>query len=130
MQEKTKILIIDDDKFLIDMYSMKFTKNDYDVTTAEHGEDALRKLRDGFLPEIIVLDVIMPTMDGIEFLENLRKENLAPNAVVVVLSNQGESTDIERAEQFNVDGYIVKATTIPSEVVAEVTEIYKKAKKA
>jgi CheY-like chemotaxis protein len=128
METPKKILIVDDDKFLIDMYSMKFKKAGLNVTNAENGAVALQKLKEGFEPDILVLDVIMPAMDGIELLENIRKEKLVPNSIIVVLSNQGESTDIERAQQFNVHGYIVKATTIPSEVVSEVMDIYKKNK--
>lgn len=115
-----KILIVDDDKFLLNMYSIKFQKEGFDVTTASEGADALKKLQGGFAPEAIVLDVIMPIMDGLEFLEKIRGEGLAEDAVVLILSNQGQSSDIEKAKKLGIDGYIVKATTIPSEVVSEV----------
>lgn len=123
---KPKVLIVDDDKFLLDMYSLKFTKNGYEVNTAMNGSDALTKLHDGYLPDIIVLDMIMPVMDGLKLLEALRQEKLAEKATVVVLSNQGQHEDIEAAQAFNIDGYIIKALTIPTEVVDQVTTIYKK----
>lgn len=115
-----KILIVDDDKFLLNMYSIKFQKEHFQVTTAGDGKDALQKLKDGFVPDAIVLDIVMPIMDGLEMLENMRKGDLAKEASVLILSNQGQSSDIEKAKRLGIDGYIVKATTIPSEVVTEV----------
>ncbi len=115
-----KILIVDDDKFLLNMYSVKFQKEKFDVTVASDGLEALKKLQGGFVPDAIVLDIVMPVMDGLEFLEKMRGENLAKNATVLILSNQGQSSDIDKAKKLGIDGYIVKATTIPSEVVTEV----------
>lgn len=115
-----KILIVDDDKFLLNMYSIKFQKENFEVFTASDGKSALEQLEKGTEPDAIVLDIVMPIMDGLEMLENMRKKNLAKEATVLILSNQGQSTDIEKAKRLGIDGYIVKATTIPSEVVTEV----------
>lgn len=122
---KPKVLLVDDDKFLLDMYSLKFTKKGYEVNTATDGGDALNKLRDGYVPDVIVCDIIMPVMDGVKLLENVRAEKLVPNAAVVVLSNQGQHEDIERAQSFQIDGYIIKALTIPSEVIDQVDALYR-----
>jgi CheY-like chemotaxis protein len=65
----------------------------------------------------------MPGLDGIEFIETLKKENLAANAVIIVLSNQGEEEDIERAKQHGVHEYIVKANSIPSDVLEKVKTV-------
>ena len=67
-------------------------------------------------------------MDGIELLKTLRGENLIKNSSVVILSNQGSQEDIDKAKVFNIDGYIVKATTIPSEVLREVSRIVEEKK--
>lgn len=115
-----KILIVDDDKFLLNMYSIKFQKENFEVYTASDGKSALEQLEKGTVPDAIVLDIVMPIMDGLEMLENMRKQSLAKEATVLILSNQGQSTDIEKAKRLGIDGYIVKATTIPSEVVTEV----------
>lgn len=115
-----KILIVDDDKFLLNMYSIKFQKEKFDVTVASDGMEAFKKLQEGFIPDAIVLDIVMPVMDGLEFLEKIRGEDLAKDATLLILSNQGQSSDIDKAKRLGIDGYIVKATTIPSEVVTEV----------
>jgi CheY-like chemotaxis protein len=123
------ILFVDDDKFLLDMYSLKFSKNDFIVHTSAYTEEALKLIRDGLEPDILLLDIVMPGMDGIELLSNLRKEGLVKKAVIIMLTNQGLPDDIARAKALNVDGYIIKATTIPSEVMAEVEKICSHIKK-
>ncbi|MES2470901.1 MAG: response regulator [Patescibacteria group bacterium] len=124
--KKPTLFLVDDDKFLIDMYSLKFSKNGFDVQHSFDADDALKKLRDGMTPDILLLDVIMPGMDGLDLLAQIRKEKLVPSTVIIMLTNQGLADDIERAKKLEVDGYIVKAMTIPSEVLAEVQSIYNK----
>lgn len=123
-QAAKKILIIDDDKFLLDMYSLKFSKAGYDVKALDSTDSALKMIREGYQPDILLSDIVMPGMDGLELLAAIRKEKLIPKTVSIMLTNQGAPEDIERARKVAVDGYIVKATTIPSEVLAEVEKIY------
>jgi CheY-like chemotaxis protein len=118
-----KILIVDDDKFLLSMYSMKFTREGMEVTAIPSPTEALEKLRGGLTPDIVILDVVMPEMDGVELLAKIREENLVKDAIVVILSNQGQPSDIDRAKAYGINGYIVKATTIPSEVLREIVRI-------
>lgn len=118
-----KILLVDDDKFLLDMYAIKFSKAGYEVKTADSTEGGLKLIRDGYVPNVMLCDIVMPGMDGLDLVGAIRKENLAPGAVTIMLTNQGSSDDISRAKKLGVDGYIVKATTIPSEVLAEVERI-------
>jgi CheY-like chemotaxis protein len=125
MEKKNiKVLIVDDDKFLLGMYSLKFANNGYDVDTSIGSSPALEKLRAGAKPDVLLLDIVMPYMDGLELLKTIREEKLAPGAIVIMLTNQSASSDIERAKELSVDGYIVKAATIPSEVLNEVEKIY------
>lgn len=116
------ILIVDDDAFLRDMYALKFRERGCEVETAEGAEDALGKLRAGLTPSAIVFDVVMPGLDGYGFLERLKEERLSPSSVKVALSNQGADADIEKAKELGASGYIVKANSIPSEVVSAVLE--------
>jgi CheY-like chemotaxis protein len=123
MEKKKKILIIDDDTFLIDMYALKFSKSDFNVTTALGPEAALEKLKGDLSPDIILLDIIMPVMDGFELLEKMNQENLAPEAIKIILSNKGQPSDVTRGEALGASGYIVKASSTPSEVIEKVNEI-------
>ena len=129
MPPKYKILIVDDDNFLLNMYSLKFQKEGFEVMTANDGDSALAKVQDGLVPDVVLLDIIMPSMDGLKFLETIREKKMISSSIVVILTNQSDSADIEKAKKLGIDGYIVKATTIPSEVLAEVTKILKAHKK-
>jgi len=131
MEEKKiyKVLIIDDDKFLLDVYSVKFRGAGHTVEVAFGGAEALEKIEKSDDFDAIVMDIVMPNMDGFEFLEALRKKGFAKKSSLVVLTNQGEQKDVERVKEFDVDGYIVKASTVPSDVLAEVTRIIENSKK-
>ena len=118
-----KIFLIDDDTFLLDMYAVKFKNQGYDVHTFDRAETALKALRDGYAPDVMLVDMIMPDIDGIDFVSAVRQEKLALRAAVIMLTNQGLPDDIARAKKLNVDGYIIKATTIPSEVLQETEKI-------
>lgn len=122
-----KILLIDDDKFLLDMYSLKFKKSGLEIDTSSTSMGALEKIRSGNAYDILLLDIIMPGMDGLELLEKIREEKLLPDSAIIMLTNQAD--DLDKAKAFNVDGYIIKATTIPSEVVEQVLSIYKNKQK-
>lgn len=124
-----KILIVDDDKFLLSMYATKFTKEGMEVTSISSPTEAFEKLKAGFAPDIILLDIVMPEMDGVELLSKIRKENLASSATIIVLSNQGQPSEIDRAKEYGIAGYIVKATSIPSEVLHEVVRMAEDNKK-
>src|SRR3990167_4462607 len=118
-----KILIIDDDRFLLDMYLLKFKKSGLDTDSSSSGSAALEKIKEKNDYDIILLDIIMPGMDGLDLLKIIRNEKLIPKAVVIMLTNQAD--DFQKAKDLGVDGYIIKATTIPSEVVDQVLQIYK-----
>ncbi len=116
-----RIYLVDDDRFLLDLYAVKFKDSGHDVSVFGGGEDLLAALRkkDAVSPDVILLDLIMPGIGGFEALELIRKENLAKGAKIIILSNQGQDSDIEKAKQLSADGYIIKASAIPSEVLVE-----------
>ncbi len=118
-----KIFIVDDDKFLLDMYTFKFKEKGFDVVQAFGSVDALNKLKGGIVPDIMLLDVVMPTMDGFELLNIIKSEKLAPDAKVLVLSNLGQPTDIEKGRSLGANGYVIKASATPSEVVEKVMTV-------
>lgn len=124
--KQLKILLVDDDRFLIDMYALKFKKSGIEIDAVANSSIALDKLRAGNTYNILIFDIIMPTMDGLELLKIVKDEKLDHDAVVIMLTNQ--SDDVEKAKALGIDGYIIKATTIPSEVVDKVVAIYKSKK--
>lgn len=128
--KKSKIFIIDDDRFLLDMYSLKFAEEGFDVETSLSSEEALTKLKDKTVqPDVILLDIVMPTIDGFELLKQIRDKKISPDSKIIVLSNLGESVEIEKAGKLDVDGYIVKASFTPSEVVEKVIDVLGNKKK-
>lgn len=120
---KKKILIVDDDDFLLDMYALKFSQNNFDVHTAGSGSDALSKLKNGLNPDILLMDIIMPEMDGFEMLQKINAEKLSPNSVKIFLSNKSEKQDMEQGNRLGASGYIVKANSTPREVIDQVQKI-------
>ena len=124
--EKRKILIVDDDNFLLDMYALKFSQNNFEVYTAENGVQAIEKVRGGLNPDVFLLDIIMPEMNGFEMLEKINEEKLSPNSTKIILSNKSQQADIDRGNSLGVSGYIVKANSTPVEVINQVIEILSK----
>ncbi len=122
--EPIMLYLVEDDNFLLEMYAQRFVQSGYNVISKVNAMEALKGLQAGDKPKIFVTDIMMPGMDGFELLEKVNAENLAPGAAVVVLSNLGEDEDIDKAVRLGALGYIVKATSTPSEVVAKVTQIY------
>ncbi len=127
--QKPKALLVDDDKFLLGLYAKKFQEQGYEVDALAESTTALKKIEDGARPDLCVFDILMPTIDGLELVEKIREKNLLPQGVIVILSNNDKKEDIERAKKLHVNGYIVKATSIPSEVVSQVDDIFKGAQK-
>src|SRR3989338_10118395 len=95
---KKKILIVDDDTFLLDMYAFKFSQYNFEVYTVSNALQTIEKLKDGLGPDIILLDIIMPNMDGFEMLEKINEDNLSPNSIKIVLSNKSQQADIDRGK--------------------------------
>lgn len=124
--DKKKILIVDDDSFLLDMYALKFSQHNFEVHTATSGVQAIEKLKGGLVPDIILLDIIMPEMDGFEMLEKINSENLSPDSSKIILSNKSEQADIDRGSRLGAVGYIVKASSTPGEVIDQVLDIMTK----
>ncbi len=124
--KKHTIFIVDDDAFLLDMYALKFSQSNFEVKTANGADLALETLRKGFVPEVMLLDVLMPVMDGFELLKKMKEEKLLQGTTKIILSNRGQQSDIETGSALGASGYIVKASMTPAEVVAEVTKYLEK----
>ena len=117
-----KILIVDDDDFLLEMYAVKFKESGFDVSIAKNGDEAIKKAGE-LEPEAILLDVVMPKMDGFEVLRNLKKQNISPKSLVIMLTNLGQKEDIEKGLSLGAADYVIKARFTPSEVVSKIQDL-------
>ena len=105
------------------MYALKFSQNNFEVYTASGGLQAINKLKENLNPAVILMDIIMPEMDGFEMLAKINAEKLSPDSVKIILSNKSQQSDIEQGASLGVAGYIVKANSTPAEVIEQVVKI-------
>jgi CheY-like chemotaxis protein len=118
-----KILLVDDDAFLRDMYATKFAEHNHDVAAAENPTVALQQLEAAQDFDVILLDMVMPGMTGAELVKTVKESYPDFKGKCIVLSNQGQQDDIDAAKTAGADGYIIKAESIPSDVVTKVEKI-------
>ncbi len=116
------VLIVEDDKFLRDLLSLKLKKEGFNVSEAVDGEDGLSKTRSE-KPNVIILDLIIPVLDGFAFLEALKKDPSIGSIPVIVLSNLGQREDIDRAKSLGARDYMIKAQLTPIEVVERIKSV-------
>jgi len=119
---KQKVLIIEDDGFLASIYAQKLELEGYEVAFATNGEDGL-KLAQKDHPDLVLLDLLMPKMDGFEVLEKLKADAATRDIKVLVLSNLGQKEDVERCLKLGAVGYVIKAHSLPEETVKRIKEI-------
>jgi DNA-binding response OmpR family regulator len=122
MSKKT-ILLTEDDPFLIDIYTTKLGE-DFDVKVARNGKEALKMVKEK-TPDLLLLDIVLPQIDGWQVLAEIRKEKKLEKIPVVVLSNLGQKTEIDKGFNLGVAKYLIKAHFTPAEVVEEIKKIIK-----
>ena len=122
--KKQTILLIEDEEMLANMYETKFKTSGYDIHKALDGEAGL-KIAEEVNPDIILLDVIMPKLDGFSVLKQLREKPKTKNTPVILLTNLGQDEDVEKGKILGATGYLVKANMTPAEVVEKVKEYLK-----
>lgn len=114
-----KILIVEDDPFLLKMYAKKFQVKGWEVITAKDGIEALEKMR-SFLPDITLMDIMMPRLNGIDALERAKQDQQLKGIPVLVLTNLSTSEDAHTAIEKGAIGYLVKSNYTPSQIVEKV----------
>ena len=115
----SKVLIIEDDVFLGDVLVKKLKGQSYDVLLARDGAEGFRAIGE-FMPDLVLLDIILPTMNGYEILEEKRKNSSIAGIPVIVISNSGQPVEISRVLSLGVKDYLVKAQFDPEEVLVKV----------
>ena len=121
---KAHILLVEDDVFLANIYRTKFEMEGFKISTADNGETGLVEVKKK-KPDIILLDVLMPKMDGFAVLEKLRADEETRNIPVILLTNLGQKDDVDKGLEMGAVGYLIKAHFKPSEVVDKVKEVLK-----
>lgn len=119
-----KILIIEDDKFLRQLITQKLTREGYDILEAADGEEGLKMVKEE-KPGLILLDLILPGIDGFEVLSQIKKEDELKSIPVIILSNLGQKEDVERGINLGAIDYLIKAHFTPGEIVEKVRKVFK-----
>jgi len=114
-----RILIIEDDEFISDVYQKKLALEGYSVDLARDGEEALRKIREQ-KPDLVLLDIMIPLKDGFQVLSDMRNDSSLSDIRVMVMSNLSQGKDIARAKELGAVDYIVKSNVGLPEIVARV----------
>ncbi|PIP22627.1 MAG: response regulator [Candidatus Nealsonbacteria bacterium CG23_combo_of_CG06-09_8_20_14_all_39_17] len=120
-----KILLIEDDLFLIDIYNVKLKASSFSVDVAEDGESGLAKAKENKY-DLIILDIVLPGLDGRDVLRKLKSDKDLKNIPVIILSNLGQKNEIEEGMKLGASQYLIKAHYTPSEIVDEIIKILKK----
>jgi DNA-binding response OmpR family regulator len=120
-ESKGKILIIEDDRYISKMYQLKLSLEGYDVQVAENGKQGVDKVKE-MMPNIILLDILMPELDGFEVLKIVKGDDATKDIPVLIMSNLGQEDHIEKGMQMGAIGYIVKSQFTPSKVVDKIKE--------
>jgi len=118
----SKILWVEDDKFLSDILSKKFISLGYNLIKAGNGSEAL-KILETEIPDIIMLDIVMPDLNGFDVLQKLKSQDRFKSIPVIILSNLSSASDIEKSKKLGAVGFIVKAAVSLDEIVEQVQKV-------
>lgn len=116
-----KILIIEDEKIMIELLQQKLAGEGYEVQVAEEGEEGLRRMRK-MKPDLVLLDIIMPKMGGMEVLERAQKDKELKKIPIIVISNSGQPVEIDKVQKLGARDWLIKTDFDPQEVIKKVKE--------
>ncbi len=119
-----KILIVEDDKFLRELIVRKLANEGYEVVEAVDGEQGVQKVKET-KPDLVLLDLILPGIDGFEVLARKKEDPFVASIPVIVLSNLGQKEDVDRGLELGATDYLIKAHFTPGEIIEKVRNIIK-----
>ena len=122
-----KILIIEDDKFLRELIAKKLLKEGFEIEEAIDGEEGLRKIKE-VKPDLVLLDLILPGIDGFEVLKNIKEDPKLSLIPVVILSNLGQRDEVEKGLSLGAVDFLVKAHFTPEEIIEKIKTVLAKKK--
>lgn len=123
--EKKKIMVAEDDKFLVKVYQLKFDKEGFDVAIANDGMEAISLIESGYVPNIVLLDLMLPIVNGFEVLSAIKKKDKWKKVPVLILSNLGQDSDIKKAKDLGAVEYIIKSNSKINDIVDKVRQYLK-----
>lgn len=118
----SKLLLIEDDPFIREMYISKMEQEGYEVLVSEDGESAFKTIKSE-KPDLILLDIVLPKMDGFTLLRKIKEDKDVKDLPVIILSNLGHKNDIKKGLSLGADEYIVKSHYTPSEVLEKIKKV-------
>jgi len=118
------ILIIEDDKFLRELVIQKLIKEGYETSEAVDGEEGIKKIKEE-KPDLILLDLILPGIDGFEVLSKMREDPALAQIPVIILSNLGQKDDVEKGLKMGAVDYLIKAHFTPGEIIEKIKVVLK-----
>ena len=121
-ENKKTILIVEDDKFLRELMNQKLLREGFNTEEAVDGEQGIQKIKE-VKPDLVLLDLILPGIDGFEVLSKIKEEPSLSSIPVIVLSNLGQKDDIEKGLQLGAKDYLIKAHFTPGEVIEKIKNI-------
>ena len=113
------ILVVEDDKFLRELIVQKLIKEEYEVAEATDGEQGIKKIKEE-KPDLVLLDLILPGIDGFEVLSRMKEDSGVSSVPVIVLSNLGQKEDVERGLSLGAVDYLIKAHFTPGEIIEKI----------
>jgi CheY-like chemotaxis protein len=114
-----KILLVEDEEIMIGLLQKKLVKEGYEVSVARDGEEGLRTIKKS-KPDLILLDIVMPKMGGLEVMEQMNKDKEIKNVPVIVVSNSGQPVELDRAQKLGAKDWLIKTEFDPQEVIDKV----------
>ena len=118
-----KVLLIEDDPLLIDIYTTKLKQAKFEVVVVDQGEHAFQTVLKE-MPDVVLLDIVMPHVDGWDILRSLKERAETKEIQVVILSNLGQKEEIEKGLELGATRYLIKAHYTPSEIVEEINNLF------
>lgn len=118
-EDKKRILLVEDDKLLSELYSTKLTENGFEVEIALDGEEGLKKIKES-KPDLVLLDIVLPKKDGFEILQAMNDDGSINSNVVIALTNLGQKEEVDKGMRLGAKDYIIKAHFTPTEVLAKI----------
>ena len=125
MHAINKILLVEDDSMIIDMYMMRLREEGYEVIHTDKGSEAI-EIAEHQKPDVVLLDVILPEVDGFTVLQTIKGGAETKDISVIMLTNLGQESDQNKAEELGADGYFVKAQHTPTQIMEKIKEVINK----